>query len=124
MQRIDTIIPVYQQLIWLNRDQIKRVQASSKRACNGALIVQQTVIPSGFDIQIGTTDGWMMRTDFDALKQHNATNLEPFELVMGDDTFSVIWDNTADLAISGSDLYTSSNGHDTLTNVTMKFITV
>ena len=123
MQSIDNIVPEVQQLVWLNKNNQKRVLASTKRASNGALIVQQVLIPSGMPIEIGTLDGWMTRADFDALCDHNATVLTEFTLTLGDDVMQVIWDNT-NVAIAGDDLYTQSNGSDTLTNVIMKFLTV
>lgn len=123
MQSIDNIIPSIQQLVWLNKNNQKHVLASTKRASNGALIVQQVVIPSGLPIEVGTLDGWMKRVDFDALVEHNKTTLTDFTLTLGDDVMQVIWDNTS-VAIAGEDLYTQSNGSDTLTNVTLKFLTV
>ncbi|AUR86178.1 hypothetical protein NVP1083O_32 [Vibrio phage 1.083.O._10N.286.52.B9] len=123
MQSIDTISPTIQQLVWLNKSKIKRVFASTKRASNGALIVQQVLIPSGLPIEIGTLDGWMTKADFESLVNHNMTKLTEFTITMGDLTFEVIWDNTS-VAIVGDDLYAESNGCDTLTNVVMKFLTV
>lgn len=123
MQSIDTITPEIQQLIWLNKNNQKRVLANTKRASNGALMVQQVVIPSGLPIEVGTLDGWMKRVDFDALCVHNATTFSAFTLTLGADIMQVIWDNTS-VAIAGDDLYTQSNGSDTLTNVVLKFLTV
>lgn len=123
MQQIDNITLTHQQLVWLNRNQQKKVVANSKRASNGALILQQTSLVAGLPVVIGTLDGWMTRANFEALVTHNETNLEPFTLTMGDDVMSVIWDNTG-VAIEGEDLYTQSSGCDTLTNVTLRFLTV
>ena len=124
MQSIDTIVPSNQQLIWLNRNRVVKVLANSKRASSGALVVQQVVIPVGHEISVGTLAGWMTRETFDALKVHNETNLGSFELILGDDVMDVMWDNTGGVAIDGDDLYTIASGDDTLTNVTMKFLTV
>ncbi|AUR84189.1 hypothetical protein NVP1050O_20 [Vibrio phage 1.050.O._10N.286.48.A6] len=124
MQKIDTIVPKTQQLIWLNRNRMTKVLASSKRASNGALIVQQVKIPVGHAIEVGTLDGWMTRADFEALRTHNETTLSDFTLTLGSDVMQVIWDNTSGIAIAGDDLYTLADGDETLTNVTMKFLTV
>lgn len=125
MQKIDTIIPKIQQLLWLNRNNQPRVLANQKRASNGALIVQQVKIPSGHSIEVGTLDGWMTREDFKALCTHNENNLGEFTLTLNTtDSFQVIWDNTGGVAISGDDLYTLVNGDETLTNVVLKFLTV
>jgi len=125
MQQIDTITPTStQQLVWLNRNRVKKILASSKRASNGALIIQQTKIPSGYSIEVGTLDAWMSRDDFTALKNHNDITLGEFTLTLGDDVMQVIWDNTGDIAIVGDDLYTLADGDLTLTNVVMRFLTV
>ncbi|AUR84129.1 hypothetical protein NVP1049O_20 [Vibrio phage 1.049.O._10N.286.54.B5] len=124
MQKIDTIVPKTQQLIWLNRNRMTKVLASSKRASNGALIVQQVKIPVGHAIEVGTLDGWMTRADFEALRTHNETTLSDFTLTLGSDVMQVIWDNISGIAIAGDDLYTLADGDETLTNVTMKFLTV
>ena len=123
MQSIDNIVPEIQQLVWLNKNNQKRVLANTKRASNGALMVQQVLIPSGLPIEVGTLDGWMKRADFDALTAHNENTLTEFTLTLGNDSMQVIWDNTS-VAIVGEDLYTQSNGSDTLTNVVLKFLTV
>ena len=122
-QRIDTITPQIQQLLWLNKDSIQRVVATTRRGGNGALIVEQSIIPSGIPIEIGTKDAGMLRSDFEALQQHNATNLTIFELVMDDDTFTVFWDNTSGPAVTGEDVFDLIGGYSTLKNVTLKFLT-
>ncbi|MDF0533668.1 hypothetical protein PY479_05160 [Shewanella sp. A32] len=122
-QRIDTITPQIQQLLWLNKDSIQRVVATTRRGGNGALIVEQSIIPSGIPIEIGTKDAGMLRSDFEALQQHNATNLTTFELVMDDDTFTVFWDNTGGPAVTGEDVFDLIGGYSTLKNVTLKFLT-
>jgi hypothetical protein len=65
-QLIDTINPKYKQLIWTNKNQQKLVFANSRRANNGALILQRTVVSAGIPVTIGTLDGWMDRADFTA----------------------------------------------------------
>jgi hypothetical protein len=122
-QEIGSIIPQHQQLIWINKNTQKKVFANTKRASNGALIVQQTAIVAGIPVTVGTLDGWMTRLDFEALQAHNESTLTPFTLKINDDTMQVIWDNTGD-AITGDDLYPIVGGSDTLTNVILKFLTV
>lgn len=122
-QRIDTITPSNQQLLWLNQNTQQRVVANKKRAGNGALLVEQTVIPIGLPIIIGTKDAGMSRSDFEALQNHNATTLTSFELVLDAKTWTVIWDNTDGVAITGEDLIDEVGGYDTLTNVELKFLT-
>lgn len=124
MYQIDTITPTIQQLVWLNVNAQQKILASSKRASNGALMVQQVKIPSGHPIELGTLDGWMTRADFEALRTHNETTLTEFTLTLNTKTFQVIWDNTGGVAIAGEDLYTQSDGGETLTNVVLKFLTV
>ncbi|QQX78516.1 hypothetical protein JK628_13085 [Shewanella sp. KX20019] len=123
MQVIDTIQPKLQQLIWLNRNNQKKVLANSKRASNGALIVNQTLIPSGLPIELGTKDSGLDRADFEALQQHNATVLTAFTLKLDNETMQVIWDNSGD-AVSGIDLFDQVNGYDLVTNVVLRFLTV
>lgn len=122
-QRIDTITPTQQNLLWLNRNNQQRVVASQTRAGNGALIVEQSVIPSGLPIVIGTKSGGMTRSDFAALQAHNASTLTPFELALGSNTWQVIWDNTSDAAISGDDIFDEVDGFGLITNVQLKFLT-
>lgn len=124
MQQIDTITPAIQQLVWLNQNSQRKVLATSKRASNGALIVQQTKIPSGHPIELGTLDGWMKRVDFEALQTHNENTLTEFTLTLGSNSFQVIWDNVSGDPIVGEDLYRQSYGNEYLTNVVLKFLTV
>ena len=123
-QMIDTITPTHQQLVWLNKNSQKKIAANSKRASNGALIVQQTQLVAGLPVIVGTLDGWMTRVDFEALQVHNHTTLTAFTIKVNDDELDVIWDNTGDAPITGDDLFTVVGGSDTLTNVTLKFLTV
>lgn len=124
LQEIATIIPEIQQLVWLNKNAQKKVAANSKRASNGALIYQSTSIVAGLSVQVGTLTGWMTRADFEALQTHSNTVSTAFTLKLNDDTMSVIWDNTGDAAVTGDDLYAQVGGHDYLTNVILKFLTV
>lgn len=123
VQQIDTIVPVIKQLVWLNKNNQRTVVANSRRASNGALMVQQSVIVAGLSVIVGTLDGWMARSDYEALVAHNATTLTPFVITINDDVMNVIWDNTGD-AITGDDLFTRVGGDATLTNVTLRFLTV
>ena len=123
-QSIDTIVPTHQQLLWLNKNDQRTVYANSKRANNGALIVQQTRIVAGIPVQIGTLDGWMTRTDYENLQAHNNDTLTDFTLTINNDVLQVIWDNTSEAPISGEDLFPVVGGCDTLTNVTLRFLTV
>lgn len=123
-QSIGAITPTIQQLVWLNKNNQKKIFANSKRASNGALIVQQTAVVAGLSVIVGTLDGWMTRLDFEALQAHNETTLTAFTLTLNDDVMNVIWDNTGDAAVTGDDLFTVVGGCDTLTNVTLKFLTV
>lgn len=123
-QEIDNIIPEIQQLVWLNKNSQQKVFANSKRASSGALIVQQTIITAGIPVEVGSLDGWMKKTDFDALRAHNAATLTQFVLKLLPDTLNVIWDNTNGPAVTGDDLFVQAGGHDYLTNVILKFLTV
>lgn len=124
MQMIDTIELTNKQLIWLNKNVQKKVFANFKRASNGAAIIQQTPIVAGIPVTVGTLDGWMTRANYEALQAHNDTTLTEFDIVINGDTLSVVWDNTGDAAITGDDLFPVVGGCDTLTNVTLKFLTV
>lgn len=124
LQQIDTIEPSYQQLIWLNKNNMKRVAANIKRASNGAAIVQQTAISDGLPVIVGTADGWMTRADFNALVAHSEITVAPFTIKINGDTLTVIWDHTGDAAVTGEDLWPVAGGCDTLTNVTLRFFTV
>lgn len=123
-QLIDTINPKYKQLIWTNKNQQKLVFANSRRANNGALILQRTPVVAGIPVTIGTLDGWMDRADFTALQAHSNTVLTPFTVVINSDTLNVVWDHTGDAPVQGEDLFPVVGGCDTLTNVTLKFLTV
>ncbi|WP_394230195.1 hypothetical protein [Shewanella colwelliana] len=123
-QVIDNITPTQQQLLWLNRNSKKPVLASTKRGSNGALIVQQTVIPSGHEIILGTKDGGLDRSDFEALQSHNASTLSAFTLQIDGQSLQVIWDNTGEGAVTGDDLFDQVGGYDLVINVTLRFLTV
>lgn len=125
LQEIGPIIPQTQQLIWLNKNKIKRVAANIKRASNGAAIVQQTTITDGLSVLIGTGDGWMTRADYDALVNHSEITVAPFTVKINGDTLTCIWDHTTgEPAVTGDDLWPVAGGCDTLTNVTLRLFTV
>lgn len=123
MQRIDTIIPEHQQLLWLNQNEQQRVQAVAERGGNGALIYEQYVLPGGFPLIIGTANSGMTRTDFEALQQHNYSTLTPFELELDGNSWNVIWDNRDGPAVTGEDLFPTVGGDSLLSNVVLKFLT-
>ena len=123
-QEIDNITPDIQQLVWINKNAQQKVFANSKSSSSGALLVQQTIVTAGFPVEVSTLDGWMKKTDFDALRAHNAATLTSFVLKLNTDTLNVIWDNTNGPAITGDDLFVQVGGHEYLTNVTLKFLTV
>ena len=124
MQVIDNITPAQQQLLWINRNSKKPVLASAKRGSDGALIVQQTIIPSGHEIILGTNDGGLDRSDFEALQAHNASTLTEFTLQIDDQSLQVIWDNTGEGAITGDDMFDQVGGFELVTNVVLRFLTV
>ncbi|MGE6647945.1 hypothetical protein ACQKE0_01550 [Shewanella colwelliana] len=123
-QVIDNITPAQQQLLWLNRNSKKPVLANTKRGSNGALIVQQTIIPSGHQIILGTNDAGLDRSDFEALQTHNASTLNAFTLQIDGQSLQVIWDNTGEGAVTGDDLFEQVGGYDLVTNVMLRFLTV
>lgn len=124
IQEIGPIIPVDQNLVWINKNNTKRVAANSKRASNGALIYQQTSLVAGVSILISTLTGWLPRSEYEALREHSHTTTTPFVVKLNGDTLNVIWDHTGDAAVTGDDLYVQAGGHNFVTNVTMRFLTV
>lgn len=122
--KIDNIDPQISQLLWLNRNEQAPFISNVKRGSNGALLVNQTPITVGQPILIGTGEGWMHRSDFEALQTHNLTTTTAFTVELHGKTWQVIWDNTSGAAITGDDLWADINGHPLLTNVVMKFLTV
>lgn len=123
MLQIDTITPDIPQALWLNKDSIQRVIAVKERAGNGSLTVESFVIPGGLPIVIGTKEGVMPRADFEALQQHNATNLGSFQITLFSKSWTVIWDNTEGPAVTGVDVFDEVDGYQYLEQVTLKFLT-
>lgn len=121
--RIDTITPTMQQLLWLNQNSQSPVVATIERAGDGTPIVEQSVIPSGLPIILGTKNSGITRADFEALQAHNASTLTPFELEYEGNTWQVIWDNSNGDAITGDDQFDQIGGYYMLTNVQLKFLT-
>ncbi len=121
--RIDTITPANQQLLWINRNNQSPVVATVTRAGDGTPMVEQSIIPAGKPIILGTKTSGMRRADYEALQTHNAATLTAFELEYGAHTWQVIWDNTNGDAITGDDVFDEVDGHPTLTNVQLKFLT-
>lgn len=122
--KIDDIEPQISQLLWLNRNEQAPFISNVKRGSNGALLVNQTPVTVGQPILIGTSDGWMYRSDFEAIQEHNRTITAAFAVELHGKTWQVIWDNTSGPAITGADLYDDIHGYQLLTNVVMKFLTV
>ncbi|PKH62587.1 hypothetical protein CXF83_14945 [Shewanella sp. Choline-02u-19] len=109
--------------MWLNRNTQKKVLANSKRASNGALIINQVIIPSGYSVVLGTKASGLDRADYQLLQQHNANVLTEFTLKLDGEVMQVIWDNTGN-AVSGEDLFDQVGGYDLVTNVVLRFLTV
>lgn len=123
MTTIDSI-DIAVDLLWLNRDNTPRVAANMKRALNGAPLVQQTIIPAGIAMELGTKSGWMLRTEFEQLKVHAAITVAAFTLAYEGTSYNVVWDNTAGSPITGEDLFDEVGGFEKLTNVVLKFLTL
>ncbi|MGI2021724.1 hypothetical protein [Shewanella glacialipiscicola] len=123
MTTIDTIA-ISADLLWLNRDNTPRVAANMKRALNGAPLVQQTIIPAGIAMELGTKSGWILRTEFEQLKAHAAITLTAFTLAYEGTSYNVVWDNTAGAPVAGEDVFDEVGGFEQLTNVVVKFLTM
>lgn len=123
MTTIDTIA-ISGDLLWLNRNEKVRVAANLKRALNGAPQVQQTAIPAGHAMTLGTKDGWIARSEFERLQAHAASTLTAFTLAHEGTDYNVIWDNTQSSPIAGEDVFDEVAGYPQLTNVTLKFLTM
>jgi hypothetical protein len=122
--KFDNIEPQITQLLWLNRNEQTPFASNIKRGSNGSLLVNQTPITVGQPIVIGTGEGWMHRSDFEALQTHNSNIITDFSVELHGKTWQVIWDNSSGPAITGTDLYDDIKGYQLLTNVTLKFLTV
>ena len=122
MYTIDTM--QVDHLVWTNKNSIQRVYSNMKRSSNGAAIIQQTPVQSGFPGVLETLDSWMTRAVYNGLVDHNTITIDPFDITVDGTTMSVVWDNTSGPAIEGEDLWPVAGGCDTLTNVVLKFLTV
>jgi hypothetical protein len=123
MTIIDSIT-LSEPLLWLNRNSTPRVAANMKRALNGAPLVQQTIIPAGIAMELGTKNSWLARSEFEQLQAHAAITLSAFTLSHEGISYNVIWDNTAGSPVMGEDLFDQVDGFEQLTNVILKFITL
>jgi hypothetical protein len=123
MTTIDSIT-LSEPLLWLNRNSTPRVAANMKRALNGAPLVQQTIIPAGIAMELGSKNSWLSRSEFEQLQAHAATMLTAFTLLHEGISYNVIWDNTAGSPVTGEDLFDQVAGFEQLTNVILKFITL
>lgn len=123
MTTVDSIV-ISADLLWLNRNNQVRVAANFKRALNGAPQVQQTIIPAGHAMELGTKDGWLNRSEFEQLQAHAASTLTAFTLAYEGTDYNVVWDNTQGAPITGEDVFDEVAGYPQLTNVTLKFLTV
>ncbi|UCX04995.1 hypothetical protein [Shewanella glacialimarina] len=117
-------IDLEEPLHWLNRNNTQRVSANMKRALNGAPHIQQTAIPSGIALELGTKDGWMHRLDFNALQAHAASTLTEFTINHDGNNINVVWDNTQANVITGDDLDDEFGEYPLLTNVVLRFLTL
>ncbi len=110
------------QIVWVNRHSQTAVQMSMRRALNGAPHIQQSVVPSGFDVELSNKDGFMPRALFEQLKLHSETVLAVFTVDVGTETFSAIWDHRTGPAVTGTDLFDEHDGSEFITNVVLKLI--
>ncbi|UCX03574.1 hypothetical protein [Shewanella glacialimarina] len=117
-------IDLEEPLHWLNRNNTQRVAANMKRALNGAPHIQQTVIPAGIALELGTKSGWMHRLDFNALQAHAASTLTAFTINHDGNVIYVVWDNTQANVITGDDLDDEFGEYPLLTNVVLRFLTL
>jgi hypothetical protein len=117
-------IDLEEPLHWLNRNNTQRVAANMKRALNGAPHIQQTVIPAGIALELGTKSGWMHRLDFNALQVHAASTLTAFTINHDGNVIYVVWDNTQANVITGDDLDDEFGEYPLLTNVVLRFLTL
>ena len=111
-------------LHWLNRNSTKRVAANMKRALNGAPHIQQTVIPAGIALELGSKGGWMPRTEFAQLQAHAASTLTEFVINHDGQAINVVWDNTSANAITADDVDEELGAYPLLTNVVLRFLTL
>jgi hypothetical protein len=123
MTTIDSIT-LSEPLLWLNRNNTPRVAANMKRALNGAPLVQQTIIPAGIAMELGSKNSWLSRSEFEQLQTHAAITLTAFTLLHEGTSYNVIWDNNAGSPVTGEDLFDQVAGFEQLTNVILKFITL
>ena len=120
---IDTIA-LTEPLHWINRNNTQRVSANMKRALNGAPHIQQTVIPAGITLELGSKDGWMLRSEFEQLQAHAAITLTEFTINQDGSDINVVWDNTQTSVITGDDVDDQLGGYPLLTNVVLRFLTL
>ncbi|WP_350431719.1 hypothetical protein ABIS04_16205 [Shewanella sp. H8] len=120
---IDTIV-LTEPLHWLNRNSTQRVAANMTRALNGAPHIQQTIIPAGFTLELGSKAGWMLRTEFEQLQAHAASTITEFTVNHDGTDINVMWDNTQSSVITGDDVDDQLGGYPLLTNVVLRFLTL
>jgi hypothetical protein len=120
---IDTIV-LTEPLHWLNRNNTQRVAANMKRALNGAPHIQQTIIPAGIALELGSKNGWMPRSEFEQLQAHAATTLTEFTINHDGSDINVMWDSTQNSVITGDDVDDQLGGYPLLTNVVFRFLTL
>jgi hypothetical protein len=120
---IDTIV-LTEPLLWLNRNNTQRVAANMKRALNGAPHIQQTVIPAGITLELGSKNSWMPRSEFEQLQAHAAATLTEFTINHDGTVINVMWDNTQSNVITADDVDDELGAYPLLTNVVLRFITL
>ncbi|WP_351189385.1 hypothetical protein [Shewanella sp. TB4-MNA-CIBAN-0142] len=120
---IDTIV-LTEPLLWLNRNNTQRVAANMKRALNGAPHIQQTVIPAGITLELGSKSSWMQRSEFELLQAHAATTLTEFTINHDGTDINAMWDNTQSNVITADDVNEELGAYPLLTNVVLRFITL
>jgi hypothetical protein len=120
---IDTIV-LTEPLLWLNRNNTQRVAANMKRALNGAPHIQQTVIPGGITLELGSKNSWMLRSEFEQLQAHAATTLTEFTITHDGTVINVMWDNTQNSVITAGDVDDELGAYPLLTNVVLRFLTL
>jgi hypothetical protein len=120
---IDTIV-LTEPLLWLNRNNTQRVAANMKRALNGAPHIQQTVIPAGITLELGSKNSWMPRSEFEQLQTHAANTLTEFTINHDGTVINVMWDNTQSNVITADDVDEELGAYPLLTNVVLRFLTL
>ena len=106
-------LPLPPSLVWTDRDAWQPARHVMRTALDGRPVIYHSPLQGGRPITLASTDssGWMRRDTLDALQALAATPGETYPLIIGTESFTVLFRHDEPPALSAEPLVARTN-HD------------